>query len=49
MKSDPKNIGRIENEKLCSKLDVRLAHDYASASLKEFDSDGKAQSSSCLF
>lgn len=44
MKSDPKNIGTIENEKLCSKLDERSAHDHASASLKDFDSDKETQS-----
>lgn len=49
MKSDPKNIGTIENEKLCSKLDERSAHDHASASLKDFDSDKEAQSAYCLF
>lgn len=49
MKSDPKNIGTIENEKLCSKLDERSAHDYASASLKDFDSDKETQSAYCLF
>lgn len=39
MKSDPKNIGTIENEKLCSKLDVRSTHDHASASLDDLNSD----------
>lgn len=43
MKFDFKNVGIIENEKLCSKLDECLVYDYVFVSLKDFDSDKEIQ------